>query len=301
MKATRISGHPEDLVALLSRFEQQGSDEFLGESRNIVGQRVFGGQVLGQALFAAALTVEKVPLCAIKGQFLSGGDTSFPITYSVTRGSDADRLISRRVIASQGASILLDFSAIFRFPDDDSPRHSLPQEIPAPEELETERESMRRFLEQERISENFKTALLRPNPLEVRPVDPLHPLRPGKSSPCTHAWLRIGCSLPDDPRLHQALLAYASDYSLLNVALRPHGLAHVDRTLQTASLDHAMWFHGSFRFDEWLLYAMDSPIASGGRAFTRGRIFSRDGRLIASVAQEGLIRRHLKTVSGLHP
>lgn len=284
-----MSSLMQKLVELI-RLEPLGDDAFRGQSRKIVGPRVFGGQVLGQALFAANQTVEGRTAHSLQAYFLAPGDAAAPITYQVERVRDGGSFSTRRVVASQHGRRLFDLSASFQVPAQGLEHQPPMPEVIEPERLPVERETVARFLEHEEVSDNFKAALLRPQPIEFRPVDPDHPLRPEKTTAAREIWLRSPEPLPDEPTLHQALLAYASDRGLLGSALRAHGLGFLSRDLQVASLDHGMWFHRPFRFDDWLLYTMESPTATGERGFTRGQIFSRDGTLVASVVQEGLMR-----------
>lgn len=286
-----MSSLMQKLVELI-RLEPLGDDVFRGESRKTVGPRVFGGQVLGQALFAATRTVEGRTAHSLQAYFLAAGDATAPITYQVERVRDGGSFSTRRVVATQHGRRLFDLAASFQVPAQGLEHQSPMPEVIEPERLSGEREVTARFLEQEDVSENFRTALLRPQPIEFRPVAPDHPLRPDKKTTAREVWMRAPEPLPDEPALHQALLAYASDRGLLGSALRAHGLGFLSRGLQVASLDHGMWFHRPFRFDDWLLYTMESPTATGERGFTRGQIFSRDGSLVASVVQEGLMRLH---------
>jgi len=275
----------------LMRLEQVDDDTYRGESRKIVGKRVFGGQVLGQALLAASRTVDDGRLShSLQAYFIRPGDATAPIDYRVERVRDGLSFATRRVIAIQGGRTIFDLAASFQTPEQGIEHQFAKVEAPEPEGLVSDRDAAARFLENEPISENFRRALLRWEPIEIRPVRPVHPLRPDRHEPVKQVWLRATGPLPDDQVLQRALLAYISDRGLLSAALLPHGLTFLQRNFQGASLDHAMWFHQPFRLDDWLLYHMESPIATGGRGYLRGQIFTRDGRLVASVAQEGLLR-----------
>ena len=282
---TPAAGLPE-----LLRLERVDESTFVGESRNIVGGRVFGGQLLGQALAAAAGTVDGRIVHSLQGYFLLPGDARAPISYRVEPLRDGGTFSIRRVLALQAERVLFQLSASFQSLEDGLEHQCDMPAAPDPESLSDEIEAKRQYLESEPISDNFRNALLRPQPLEIRPIAPDHPLRPRDRSSARRFWMRVPGPLPDDASLHQALLAYASDYSLLGVALQPHGLSFLDRKLRAASLDHAMWFHRPARMDEWLLYSMESPVSAGTRGFIRGQVFSRDGRLVASTCQEGVIR-----------
>ena len=275
----------------LLRLERVDDNSFVGESRNIVGGRVFGGQLLGQALAAAAGTVDGRIAHSLQGYFLLPGDACAPIVYRVEPVRDGGTFSIRRVLALQAERVLVQLSASFQSLENGLEHQCDMPVVPDPESLPDEIEAKRQFLEAEPISDNFRAALLRPQPLEIRPIAPDHPLRPRDRSPARQCWMRAPGPLPEDASLHQALLAYASDYSLLGVALQPHGLSFLDRKLQAASLDHVMWFHRPVRMDEWLLYSMESPVSAGTRGFIRGQVFSRDGALVASTSQEGMIRK----------
>lgn len=274
---------------LLHQFELERLEVnlFRGESRDIGSPQVFGGQVLGQALMAASSTVEGRVVHSLHAYFLRRGDFNLPIVYQVDRNRDGGAFSSRRVIAIQNGAPIFTFSASFQEPEEGLD-HQIPMvDVPPPESLPNDRlppellaklpEKMRRFMELER-------------PFEFRPVDPIDFLNPKPKAPLQRVWLRAIGKLPDDDALHRCLLAYVSDYNLLNSALLPHAASWVSGRLFMASIDHAMWFHRPFRVDDWMLYSIDSPSASGARGFARGSLFTRDGRLAASTAQEGLIR-----------
>jgi len=284
-----MDGTTRGLLELL-RLERLDDNSFVGASRNIVGGRVFGGQLLGQALAAAARTVDGRTAHSLQAYFLLPGDVRTSITYRVEPVRDGGTFSIRRVLALQAERVLFQLSASFQSPEDGLEHQCDMPVVPDPESLPDEIEAKRQFLEAEPISDNFRAALLRPQPIEVRPIAPDHPLRPQDRSPVRRFWMRVPGPLPDDLPLHQALLAYASDYSLLGVALQPHGLSFLDRKLQAASLDHVMWFHRPARMDEWLLYSMENPVSAGMRGLIRGQVFSRDGKLVASTSQEGVLR-----------
>ncbi|MCC4308019.1 acyl-CoA thioesterase II [Alcanivorax marinus] len=279
-----------DLLALLD-LTPLDEDHFQGESRNIVGPRIFGGQVISQALVAASRTVEGRPAHSLQAYFLRPGDVREPIQFRVERVRDGGTFSTRRVVAEQRGRPIFDMALSFHNAEDGPAHQTATFEAPDPDELLTEHDMNARFLEGEEISDNFRAALLRRKPIEIRPVTQRHPLRPEKAAPVRQTWIRATGLDSDDPLLHQALLAYVSDHSLMGAALLPHGVTFLSRDMQVASLDHTLWFHRPVRFDDWLFYDMESPIAQGGRGFTRGRIFNRAGELVASVAQEGLIRR----------
>jgi acyl-CoA thioesterase-2 len=216
------------------------------------------------------------------------GDPSVPIIYEVDRIRDGKSFTTRRVVAIQHGEAIFSMSASFQIPETGLDHQVAMPKVPPPEDLPSEAELKAVFLKD--APESVRRYWERERPLELRPVDHRHYVSRERLDPAQQVWVRTTGKLPDDPDIHRCVLAYASDMTLLDTALFAHGRAIFDRDLQAASLDHALWFHRPFRADEWLLYAEDSPSASGARGFTRGSLFSRDGRLIASVAQEGLIR-----------
>ena len=256
------------------QLEQIEQNLFRGTSSDIGTPAVFGGQVLGQALMAAARTVDGHAAHSLHGYFLRAGDKAAPIVYDVDRIRDGASFTMRRVVAIQHGKTIFHMSASFHRREEGVSHQRPMPEVPPPEGL-TARAGAR--VRSER-------------PIEFRHVDARDPVTAGPRPPVSQIWLRTAAALPDDPLLHQAMLAYASDYSLLGVAMQPHGLAFRQPGVQAVSLDHAMWFHRDFRCDDWLLYQADSPSAEHARGFCRGSLFARDGRLVASVAQEGLIR-----------
>ena len=278
----------EDLLSLLD-LEQLEHNIYRGRNRDIGSGRVFGGQVLAQALVAARRTVEDARVAhSLHGYFILPGDLGAPIVYFVDRLRDGKSFTTRRVTAIQHGQAIFNLALSFQVAED-GPEHQLEMpDVPAPETLASELDLIRAMAD--RIPEPLRGVVTQDRPIDFRPVAPVDPLRPEPRPPIKHMWLRAEGRVSDDPLHHQAVLAYASDYGLLGTALLPHGLSFRQPNLQGATLDHALWFHRAFRVDDWLLYAMDSPAAAGARAFTRGSIFTRAGVLVASVAQEGLIR-----------
>ncbi len=282
------------LAALLRQFELERLEInlFRGASRDIGSPQVFGGQVLGQALMAAYSTIDGESsgriVHSLHSYFLRRGDFKLPIVYQVDRSRDGHSFSSRRVIAIQNGEQIFTFAASFQAPQEGIEHQSAMPAVPMPEQLEDSAGALAAMLA--RLPEKLVRFLIRERPFDVRFVEPLdlQAARPGP--PQQHLWLRAVDRLPDDERLHHCLLAYASDFNLLNTATLPHAASIMGGQLVMASIDHAMWFHRPFRIDEWLLYSMDSPSASGARGFARGSIFTRDGRLVASAVQEGLIR-----------
>jgi acyl-CoA thioesterase II len=269
----------------LERLEE---DRFQGESRSLGGKSVFGGQVLGQALLAADATVEGRRAHSLHAYFLLAGDPNAPIVYEVERIRDGRSFATRRVVAVQHGRRIFNMAVSFQVAEEGLDHHLPMPDVPGPEGLLSGPELYRQIAD--RLPEKRRESLIAERPIDLRPVQPRDLLNPERRPPQRQVWFRAAGALPDDPVLHQAMLAYASDFTLLGTALFPHGLSFFNPGVQALSLDHAMWFHRPFRMDEWLLYSMDSPSASAGRGLGRGSIFTRDGLLIASVAQEGVIR-----------
>ncbi len=277
-----------NLVDLL-RLERLDRDLFRGTSQDLGWGAIFGGQVLGQALSAAAQTVPADrPAHSLHAYFLRAGDLQRPIVYQVERIRDGASFATRRVVAVQEGSAIFTLAASFQVSEPGFDHADAMPEVPGPEGLPSERDLALAL--GERLPAALRAMATAERPIELRPVVPRDPLAPEKVAPVRHIWVRAIDRLPDDDALHRYLLAYASDFSLLGTSLDPHGLSWLTRGLQIASLDHAMWFHRPLRLDEWLLYAIDSPSASGARGLVRGQFFDQQGRLVASVMQEGLIR-----------
>jgi acyl-CoA thioesterase II len=276
----------EDLIKVMT-LERLEINLFRGQSRDIGSPQVFGGQVLGQALVAATATVEDRQVHSLHAYFLRRGDVNSPIVYEVDRAWDGKHFATRRVVAIQHGQQIFNMSASFQTREAGLD-HQIPMpDVPSPEALP----DLDRYLASLPNLPPFMQKMLdQKRPFEFKMVEPPSLERPAKAPPLKHVWIRAVDKLPDDEALHRCLLAYASDFQLLDTALKPHGLSMIKDKLVIASIDHAMWFHRSVRVDDWLLYAMDSPSASGARGFTRGSVFARDGRLVASVSQEGLIR-----------
>jgi acyl-CoA thioesterase-2 len=278
----------EGLLSILD-LEPLEHNLFRGMSPQVGWQRVFGGQVIGQALVAASRTVEEErPVHSLHGYFLRPGDPSVPIIYEVDRIRDGGSFTTRRVVAIQHGQAIFSMSASFHAREDGLDHQIDMGNVPMPEDLPSEAELKEKFLAI--APESVRRYWQRERPIELKPVDLAHYFSREKLEPKQAVWVRASAALPDDPRIHSCVLAYASDMTLLDTALFAHGTSVFDTKLQVASLDHALWFHRPFRADEWLLYAEDSPSASGGRGFTRGALYTRDGTLVASSAQEGLIR-----------
>ncbi|MEM7366431.1 MAG: acyl-CoA thioesterase II [Pseudomonadota bacterium] len=284
-----------DLLDLLD-LEKIEEDMYLGVSPKTGWQRVYGGQVLGQALVAASRTVPDEDRIAhsLHGYFLRPGDTTIPILYQVDRIRDGKSFTTRRVVAIQRGQAIFNMSASFQVVEPGLDHQVTMPEVPPPEDSVSMRERREAFI-RERGGTQDHTWLDRPEPIEMRFTDDFNEFSPEPRDPLQRTWIRTVDTMPDGVRLHQCLLAYASDMTLLDTSYRPHAIAWTDDNFQVASLDHAMWFHRPFRTDEWLLYDQDSPFSGGARGFSRGAFFDRKGRLIASTAQEGLIRLHQKS------
>lgn len=280
------------LDALLALFDLERIEEniFRGENRNVGSRRVFGGQVLAQALTAAARTVEPERIAhSVHAYFILPGDLAAPIVYDVDRIRDGGSFTTRRVRAIQHGRPIFNLSASFHIEEPGAEHQTdAPAGLPGPDALPSELDLLHAVAHL--IPEELRPVLTQERPFDFRPADPVNPLAPEPKPPRHAVWLRTVADLPDDPTTHRACLAYASDHGLLQVALRPHALSWLHPDVQVASLDHALWFHRPFRADRWLLYTMDSPTAAGARGFTRGAVYQ-DGRLVASVAQEGLMRQ----------
>jgi acyl-CoA thioesterase II len=264
---------------------------FRGQSRDMGAPRVFGGQVIGQALVAAERTIEGRMPHSLHAYFLLPGDVDAPIVYQVDRIRDGRSFSARRVQAIQHGRPILSMIASFQALEEGL-EHAAPMpDVPSPEELAPSAELHRRWLaEAGPVPPQVTEALLAPSAIEFRVVRPLNPLRPSPAPPGQAIWFRAVDRVPDDAQLHRCILAYASDFHLVGTALRPHGRSWFEHSMVVASIDHALWFHRPARVDDWLLYAMDSPSAQTSRGLARGLIYDRGGRLVASVAQEGLMR-----------
>jgi acyl-CoA thioesterase II len=281
----------DDLLHVLD-LEPLEVNLFRGESRDLGGKAVFGGQVIGQALVAASRTVEGRLPHSLHAYFLRPGDMAQRIVYEVDRVRDGRSFTARRVQAIQGGEVLLSMICSFQVPEAGFEHQATMPEVPAPESLRPQRELVKEWLAAvPNVPSRIREAFERRTAVEFRPVEPRNPLLPVVDPPRQFYWVRANGPLPDAPLLHACVLAYASDFGLLSTALRPHGVSWLTPSLAVASIDHAIWFHRPFRVDDWLLYAMDSPTAQGGRGLSRGQFFDRAGRLVVSVAQESLMRR----------
>ena len=287
-KAAKSSSAIDNLISILD-LEPLEENLFRGRSPQQGWQRVYGGQVLGQALVAAVRTVAPERIAhSLHAYFLLAGDPSRPIVYNVERVRDGGSFSTRRVTAIQHGRAMFVMSVSFHKDEPGLDHQNTMPKVPPPEELPSEQELKEKLLS--RLPESMKSYWERERPIEMRPVDVSRYFARQKQAPVQCTWMRASGHLPDAFPLHQCVLAYASDFTLLDTALIAHGKLMFDNDMQLASLDHALWFHRPFRADEWLLYAQDSPSSHGARGFCRGSVFTRDGVLIASVSQEGLMR-----------
>jgi acyl-CoA thioesterase-2 len=280
-------GEALDKLLDLLNLEQIEMNIFRGRSPDERRQRVFGGQVAGQALVAAGRTVPADrPVHSLHAYFIRPGDPSVPIVYTVDRVRDGRSFTTRRVSAIQHGRTIFTLSASFHHPEP-GPEYAEPMpEAPPPEAVERTSDRLARLL-------GKAPAHARDSPIDLRSVGPMSveaARDPSQRTTRNKIWLRVVGELPDDPLLHVCLMTYVSDLTLLDSVLIGHGLSWMDGRTSGASLDHAMWFHRPFRADRWLLYAQDSPIACGARGLARGQVFTADGNLVVSVMQEGLIR-----------
>jgi acyl-CoA thioesterase-2 len=274
-----------DLLSLLE-LEPLEVNLFRGESRDIGSPQVFGGQVLGQALNAASRTVEGRVVHSLHAYFLRRGDFKAPIVYHVDRSRDGQSFSNRRVIAIQHGEQIFNMTASFQVAEEGLDHQDPMPDVPPPESLPDATQPPAELLAY--LPERTRRFLETPRPFEFRSVQPIVSLT--KSAPARQVWFRAVGRLPDDESLHRCLLAYVSDFYLLDTATLPHGASSLSGKSVVASIDHAMWFHRPLRVDDWLLYDLESPSASGARGFAWASVFSRDGRLVASTAQEGLVR-----------
>ncbi len=285
-----------DLLAILD-LEKIEENLFRGRSPQVGWQRVFGGLVIAQALVAAERTVENSVPHSLHAYFLLGGDPSVPIVYQVEHLRDGRSFATRRVHAIQHGKVIFFLAASFHNAEPGLDHASVAPPAPAPEDLPDESQFLARH--GANMPEPVRRYFERERPIEMRPVDAdRYVSRGSQTDPIQKIWVRTSSRLPDDPAIHRAALAYLSDMTLLDTSLIAHGRSVFHPEIQAASLDHALWLHRPFRADEWMLYVQDSPNASGSLGFSRGALYSRNGELIASVAQEGLIRLRRTSEAG---
>ncbi|WMS88884.1 acyl-CoA thioesterase II [Pleionea litopenaei] len=277
-----------ELVDLLS-LERIESNLFRGQSQDLGFAQLFGGQVIGQALSAAKQTIDTDRVShSFHSYFLLPGDSSKPVVYDVESIRDGRSISTRRVKAIQNGKTIFYMTASFHVEQDGFDHQSSMPNVTLPDDLPSELEIARKYSEY--IPEALRAKFTCDKPIEMRPVEFFNPLRPEKAQPQRHIWMKTNGQLPDDLRIHKYVLAYASDFSFLPTAALPHGVSFLTPDLQMATIDHTMWFHRDFRFDDWLLYVIESPSASHQRGFVTGKIYDQSGRLVASSAQEGIMR-----------
>lgn len=287
----------KDLISVLD-LEQLEVNLFRGQSRDIGSRSVFGGQVISQGLVAASRTVEGRRPHSLHGYFLLPGDIQAPIVYEVERIRDGSSFSARRVQAVQHGRPILSMIASFQLPEEGLEHQTAMPEVPSPESLPRYDELREQWIrEAGPLHTRVEVALRRSLGVEFKPVFPWNPLKPQVTEPRQAIWFKTTDEVPGDANLHRTLLAYASDFNLIGTALRPHAQSWFRPEMRVASIDHAVWFHRDARVDDWLLYVMESPSAQGARGMTRGLIYERSGRLVASVAQEGLMRLKARPAS----
>ena len=284
----------QELVDLLT-LEKLEENIYRGISRNLVGKRVFGGQVLGQALRAASYTTDR-PAHSLHAYFLYGGDINAPIIYEVDRLRDGKSFVSRQVRAIQHGRVIFSAMVSFANPEEGLNYQHQEPEYPAPETLKSENELNEGILNF--VPENVRASFMRERHVEIRPIDPVNPFQPQPEAPYNAHYIRTHDRIPkqlDDIALHQAIVAFYSDFTLMTTALRPHGLSYISPSLQCASIDHAIYFHRPLRADEWMLYDMEATVSAASRGLNFGRMWQ-NGQLVCSTVQEGLIRlREIET------
>lgn len=278
----------EELISILE-MEQLDTKLFRGKTKDIGSRNVFGGQVLAQALYAATSTVPKDRIAhSLHAYFVLPGNKELPIIYEVDTMRDGRSFTTRRVVAIQNGKPIFNLAASFQIKEEGLQHHTEIPKIKMPEELVSYADLIKQL--PEKVQKSLGGIFRADSPIEARPVEILNPFNPGVHAPYRHIWFRWKEKLSNNQALQRYLLAYFSDYALLTSSLLPHNVSFFNSDLQMASLDHAMWFHHDFNMNDWLLYAIESPGASNARGFCRGQVFTKEGLLIASVTQEGLIR-----------
>ncbi|PSW18818.1 acyl-CoA thioesterase II [Photobacterium sanctipauli] len=283
-----MSKELNELLTLL-HLEQLEQGLFRGQSEHLGLPQVYGGQVLGQSLSAAKETVdEERQVHSFHSYFLRPGDPHKPIIYDVENLRDGKSFSTRRVKAIQYGRPIFYLTASYQAEEDGFSHQSMMPQAPSPDTLKSEQELIQTIAHG--LPKIAVETFGRERPIEVRPVNIVNPLKPQAMEAKQYLWIKANGEMPDDPRIHQYVLAYASDWGFLVTALQPHGVSLLSPNMKVATIDHSMWYHRPFRMDEWLLYAIDSPSASGARGFVRGEIYNQKGELVASAVQEGLMR-----------
>lgn len=279
----------DELLALL-KLEVIEQGIYRGQSQDLGFRALFGGQVMGQALSAAQETVDAGRFVhSLHSYFLRAGDASKPVVYEVEKIRDGASFCTRRVQAIQNGKAIFYMTASFQQPEAGFNHQDTMPKVPKPEGIPSYRDFL--FKHQDALPKAVRDIFLAEKPIEIRPIQQYNWFNPKKTDSKCQIWLKTNGHMPDDLHIHSCMLAYASDFHFLPTALLPHGISHLLPNFQIATVDHAMWFHRPFRFDDWLLYCMDSPSASNGRGLVRGQIYNRQGELVASTMQEGVIRQ----------
>ncbi|NHB92589.1 acyl-CoA thioesterase II [Photorhabdus cinerea] len=282
----------QNLINLMN-LEKIEEGIYRGQSKDLGFPQVFGGQVIGQALYAATQTVADSRISnSFHSYFLRPGDSSKPIVYDVEILRDGGSFSARRVSAIQNGKPIFYMTASFQNYEEGFEHQNMMPDVPYPEELIPQDEIAKKI--SHLLPQRMQNIFLFPCPFEMRPVKYYSPFNCPPEEPTRYVWFRSNGDMPANPLIHQYLLGYASDFNFLPTALQPHGVGFLEKNIQIATIDHSMWFHRPFKLDDWLLYAIDSPSASGARGFVRGQIYNREGILIASTVQEGLIRKRTK-------
>lgn len=282
--------HVQELVDLL-RLEAIGVNRFRGHCQDLGFKSLFGGQVLGQSLSAASQTLPEGEWAphSLHAYFLRPGNVVDSIEFEVDCVRDGRSFAMRQITASQNGKAILTMMASFQHPEEGFEHQDKMPDVQGPEGLASQLELTRMF--KDKFPERLRDIYTADKPIEIRAIDPINIFAPKKQDPIKYVWMKTDAPLADDAMLHAHVLTYATDFNLIGTSMMPHGVSFAQRDMQVASLDHAIWFHRPIKFDDWLLYALDSPSASSGRGLSRGQLFNRQGELVASVAQEGLIRQ----------
>lgn len=282
--------HVQELVDLL-KLEAIGVNRFRGHCQDLGFKNLFGGQVLGQTLSAASQTLSEGEWAphSLHAYFLRPGNVVDSIEFEVDCVRDGRSFAMRQITASQNGKAILTMMASFQHPEEGFDHQDKMPDVQGPEGLLSQLELSRMF--KEKFPESVRDIYTADKPIEIRAIDPINIFAPKKQDPIKYVWMKADAPLADDHMLHANVLTYATDFNLIGTAMMPHGVSFAQRDMQVASLDHAIWFHRPIKFDDWMLYVLDSPSASSGRGFCRGQLFNQQGELVASVAQEGLIRK----------
>lgn len=282
--------HVQALVELL-KLEPIGVNRFRGQCEDLGFRNLFGGQVLGQSLSAASQTLPQGEWAphSLHAYFLRPGNVVDAIEFEVDCVRDGRSFAMRRITASQKGKAILTMMCSFQHPEEGFEHQDTMPEVKGPEGILSQLELSRMF--KDKFPESVREIYTADKPIEIRAIDPINIFAPKKQEPIKYVWMKADAKLADDPMLHANVLTYASDFNLIGTSMMPHGVSFAQKDMRVASLDHAIWFHRPVKMDEWLLYSLDSPSASSGRGFCRGQVFNQQGEMVASVSQEGLIRK----------